>query len=293
MNYYEILNISPQATEKEIKLAFKKLAWQYHPDQNPNDKKAEEKFKLINEAYHTLSDSTKRQFYDAKIGLRQNIDAFHYYKTYQKKEQEEREVKRAVFQEFIRKFRAEKQAKQAEVQQTVKTANFWIGIFGVIFVLFVVIINFLDIRERNILYKNALLYHKKKELKKSDSIISILLTRKPTNEKYYLLSVKNLIEQGEYNLAYKKLHYNAHADEPEFIFWELVCRYQTKQITAFDILKEFSILEKNGFQEASLYFWRALIKFEILADRQTICQDLHLAATLGEWKAEQYFYVCE
>lgn len=293
MNYYEILNISTQATEKEIKLAFKKLAWKYHPDQNLNDKKAEETFKLINEAYHTLSDSSKRQFYDAKIGIRQNIDAFHYYKTYQKKEQEEREVKKAVFQEFIKKFKAERQAKQVEIQQTVKKANLWIGIFVVLFAIFVVIINFLDIRERNILYQNALLHYKNKQLKKSDSIIHILLNKKPTNEKYYLLSIKILIEQGKYDLAYKKLHYSTHTNESEYIFWELVCRYQTKQIIAPEVLKEFSVLEKNGYRDASLYFWRALIKFEILADRQTICQDLHLAATLGEWKAEQYFYVCE
>jgi curved DNA-binding protein CbpA len=292
MNYYEILNISTQATDKEIKIAFKKLAWQYHPDQNPNDKKAEETFKLISEAYHTLSDATKRQFYDAKIGLRQNIDAFHYYKTYQKKEQEEREVKKAVFQDFIKKFRAERQAKQVEVQQTIKKTNFWIGIFLAFFVVLVVILNFLDIRERDILYQNALFYYKNKQLKKSDSIIHSLMHRKPRNEKYYLLSIKILIEQEKYDIAYKKLHYSNH-DDPEYTFWELVCRYQTKQISATEILNNFSILEKQGFKNASLYFWRALIKFEILTDKQTICQDLHLAATLGEWKAEQYFYVCE
>jgi len=293
MNYYEILQISSQATDKEIKLAFKKLAWKYHPDQNPQDKKAEEIFKQISEAYHTLSDPSKRQFYDVKIGLRDGVNAFHYYKTYQKQEQEAREVKKAVFQEFIKRFRAEKQAKEVEIQQTVKTANFWIGIFVVVFAIFVAVINFLDIRERDFLYKNALLHYQAKELKKADSLNHILMGRKPRNENYYLLSIKILIEQGKYELAYKKLHYSTHTDEPEYIFWELVCRYQTKQISASKILEELNILERNGMKTGSLYFWRALVKFEILADRQTICQDLHLAATLGEWKAEQFFYVCD
>src|SRR6185295_19567116 len=52
------------ATEQEIKAAFRKLSLKYHPDRNPDDKVAEEKFKEINEAYQNLGDATKRQQYD-------------------------------------------------------------------------------------------------------------------------------------------------------------------------------------------------------------------------------------
>jgi hypothetical protein len=55
---------------------------------------------------------------------------------------------------------------------------------------------------------------------------------------------------------------------------------------------ELQKLEQNGFREASFYLWRALVKFEVLADRQTICQDLRKAIWLGEIKAEQFLYVC-
>ena len=63
-DYYQILGIDKKAAESDIKKAFRKLARQYHPDLNPNDKKAEAKFKEINEAYEVLSDADKRKKYD-------------------------------------------------------------------------------------------------------------------------------------------------------------------------------------------------------------------------------------
>jgi len=63
-NYYDMLGVSKTATEAEIKKAFRKMAMQYHPDRNPNNKEAEEKFKQLNEAYAVLSDPQKRKQYD-------------------------------------------------------------------------------------------------------------------------------------------------------------------------------------------------------------------------------------
>ncbi len=63
-DYYEILGLSRTASEDEIKKAFRRLARKYHPDVNPGDKTAEEKFKEINEAYTVLSDPEKRRRYD-------------------------------------------------------------------------------------------------------------------------------------------------------------------------------------------------------------------------------------
>jgi curved DNA-binding protein len=63
-DYYKILGVNRSASEREVKQAYRKLARQYHPDVNPGDKSAEEKFKQINEAYEVLSDKAKRQKYD-------------------------------------------------------------------------------------------------------------------------------------------------------------------------------------------------------------------------------------
>jgi len=67
MNYYEILGISKNASEDDIKKAYRKLAIKWHPDKNPKNKKeSEEKFKIISEAYSILSDKEQRIIYDAK-----------------------------------------------------------------------------------------------------------------------------------------------------------------------------------------------------------------------------------
>ena len=63
-DYYKILGVERKASEEDIRKAYRKLAKQYHPDYNPNNKQAEEKFKEINEAYEVLSDSNKRSHYD-------------------------------------------------------------------------------------------------------------------------------------------------------------------------------------------------------------------------------------
>ena len=63
-DYYEVLGVSRNASAQELKKAFKKLAMKYHPDRNPDDSQAAEKFKELSEAYEILSDDQKRQTYD-------------------------------------------------------------------------------------------------------------------------------------------------------------------------------------------------------------------------------------
>src|SRR5512137_2926182 len=63
-DYYKTLGVERKASADEIRSAYRKLAMKHHPDKNPGDKKSEEKFKEINEAYQVLSDEQKRARYD-------------------------------------------------------------------------------------------------------------------------------------------------------------------------------------------------------------------------------------
>ena len=75
-DYYEVLGVEKTATDNEIKMAYRKIAIKFHPDRNPGNKEAEEKFKEAAEAYDVLRDPQKRQQYDqlGSMGLKAQAD---------------------------------------------------------------------------------------------------------------------------------------------------------------------------------------------------------------------------
>jgi len=87
IDYYKILGVSKNASEKEIKNAFRKLARKYHPDINPNNKEAEERFKEINEANEVLSNAENRKKYDEYGKDWQHAEEFEKAKAQQQKQQ--------------------------------------------------------------------------------------------------------------------------------------------------------------------------------------------------------------
>jgi curved DNA-binding protein CbpA len=83
LNYYEVLGVSPYATPTEIKAAYKKMAVLYHPDKNLNNKIAEDKFKLVNEAYQTLGNEHKKSIYDQKLLYQEEVKPYQAHATRQ------------------------------------------------------------------------------------------------------------------------------------------------------------------------------------------------------------------
>jgi len=67
-DYYEVLGVDSNASAPEIKKAFRRIAMKFHPDRNPDDKNADEKFKEAQEAYEVLSDTDKKSTYD-RLGM--------------------------------------------------------------------------------------------------------------------------------------------------------------------------------------------------------------------------------
>src|SRR5580704_11100540 len=72
-DYYKVLDVPKTATEAEVKKAYRRLAMKYHPDRNPDDREAEERFKEAKEASEVLTDSHKRALYDQQLDLDQAV----------------------------------------------------------------------------------------------------------------------------------------------------------------------------------------------------------------------------
>lgn len=88
-DFYEVLGIDKHASQAQIKAAYKRMAKQYHPDHNPGDKAAEEKFKIINEAYHTLSNPEKKLRYDSRFyWVREDYNDYYWQEIKRKRYQQ-------------------------------------------------------------------------------------------------------------------------------------------------------------------------------------------------------------
>ena len=119
-DYYSILQVSPEATPEDIKMSFRRLARQYHPDLNPHDPETAERFKQISEAYEVLSDKVKRRRYDSdrRLQEKENFRSKTYVsRTYYQKESGV-ESQNAKAQDFF--LRGMEKSKNKQYQTAIK-----------------------------------------------------------------------------------------------------------------------------------------------------------------------------
>lgn len=141
---YDILGVSTEATEKEIKAAYKKLALLYHPDRNPHDKEAEEKFKAINNAYQILSDPLKKQQYDLLRKHPYFYQSHSYSHTYQTTYQQSyRQAEESLRRRTSWTYTAEDRRKDEELAR-----KWMLGFFLVVTLITIAVYGFLDWKDR-------------------------------------------------------------------------------------------------------------------------------------------------
>lgn len=136
-DYYKILGVSEQASESEIKKSYREFAKKYHPDHNPGDKVAEEKFKSVSEAYDVLSDKKKRQKYDAiRKGNFGNpfADSSKRGNPFGRGSQNDGSVNVDIdYEDFMRRFGNANQRSRFEKEESKKSEGYFDDIFGNLF----------------------------------------------------------------------------------------------------------------------------------------------------------------
>lgn len=289
MNYYEILGVSPKATFKEIRNAYKKLAFQYHPDQNSSNPQAEEIFKKINEAYHVLSDPHKRHFYDVKLGFTEEINYDYYYQEHIRKQQAEQQIRIEILKSIFRYFRDLQKREYEERRQINRVANRWIAMALVLLAIIVVWGVIKENREIEQMYQQAQIALQEYELTKADSLINLIRQKRPKNEKYILLYVELLYKQKFYYDVYSMLSNTSFLENPDFEFYWLMSKHRYQETSPFLTLQALKAVEQRGFQKAILYLEKAMLLKEIQASDRQVCQELHRAVQKGEPKARALY----
>lgn len=205
-DFYEVLGVGRQATQAEIKAAFKRMAMKYHPDRNPGDKQAEETFKLINEAYHTLSDLDKKLRYDSR---------FHWIQQ-EYEDQYWQELKRQKYQQWRRTHNQEREYYRLDKN--------YFKIQGLAFLVFLIMAGFCF----GVIH-TAHYYVEQQYLEKQRA------------NRQLLNQVNGLFGQGRYDDAFAMIHVLEEKDPQEFRF----AFAKDSLVNALRIMSDKEYTEKN------------------------------------------------
>jgi tetratricopeptide (TPR) repeat protein len=282
-DYYEILGVSRQADVQTIKSAFKKLAFQYHPDRNPDNFQAEEKFKQINEAYQTLSDSYEKSLYDLKLSGLYSRNAIPTYAPDQpppSETQRQQTYQRRPYRTQSRPYYAPKYTySPAQVRRAYLLGMLvFFLLFGVSFIIY----TFMNHKTSRIHYANAMAMAKDNKIYQALAELNVALSFDDEYADAYQKRGELQLLAG-YNHKYVYSDFNKailYSDDPtpEMYFLRGLCAYRTgKYIQAIEDCKR-AYADKE-LQGAALFIQGASHK--AMQDYSGACQDWNKAYSLG------------
>ena len=287
-DYYQLLELEIYCEDKQvIKSAYKKLATRFHPDKNPDDKAAEEKFKEINEAYHTLIDDEKKRLYDLYLSFiyeRKNASPFIPLKT------NYNQFKRKGYQYYQYRHESRARYEREEALSQKKAIKFFLLILGGLFIIICCLLtwrHFLDVEEAKDYYTEGL-----KLVKSGNYSVAY---------NYFNKSIKlNDDEPGPYfakaeiDMLVNKSYYEAYNSYSEAIrlskkfdgliyFKRAYCSYIMHNFVS--AINDFDLLVKEKDFADEVYFFRAS-SYMHLQNQKQACFDWLKASELGFKQAE-------
>ncbi|GAB4342458.1 MAG: hypothetical protein OHK0038_22380 [Flammeovirgaceae bacterium] len=306
LDYYHILNVSKNASPEEIKLAYRQLAIRFHPDKNPNNPQAEEQFKLINEAYHILSNPEKKQVYD--LIIQYGIDISQFSKSYSYSDTSENNYKTPRERDEERR-KAYKEGRRTVHQETpptfdVRKINLYASVFFLVMLGIGLVAYFLMERWAVSTYtQEAKKYYEQKDFDKAFNNIHWALKKDKKNaETNYWAGIIYAEYLKDYTQAAEKMSIAIENSDEINITYFLKRADFLYRLKKFEPLKEDCdvILEKEPQNPKALFysgeyqmyfqknFQKALEIYNLIANNDSLRQQIALSQGIALQKLQKY-----
>lgn len=300
-NFYTILNLNPEASSEEIRAAFKKLAMRFHPDRNPDNPKAEEKFKLINLAYQTLSNEQKRISYDYQIGVRTRSESYqHYYEAQEQVQQRYQDLYREVY----RRYQAEEEENKKAHESFNKRIHLWIALgLAAVFLLSFFVKIVMDRVTAHHHFEKAKEAYYQGNFTEAERSTYLALGKQSEAPEYLMMLLRiEFHHKKRYGVAQESIQKLLQllptlSDRPllhrsiraELYAYQGKIFYLKHQYEAS--LEQLKNAEYLGYSDGLLLLYKAKALMNLRADHSIICTYLKEALYAGEPEAQSFFHV--
>lgn len=274
--FYEILGVSKNATDAEIKKAFKDLAKKYHPDKHPGEVFYDEHFKKINEAHQTLSDSKSRKVYDLKLFYAYNPPPQNQQGNY-KKQSSQRPQQTNSQPNYRKTTTSSTQSKAKAAQQKLNMYYIYVVLIAVVFI------------SGCYWFYNFMNAYSAKEYF-TEGLQEELNGNQARALNYYFAALEKNIESPEVNEkigdVYSRL---AHNNSLDLFYYDL--ELQRRDINPdFDETSKNMLVQMHGVDSlANMYYDRALENYELNIDKRRVgFKSIKSSLKIGDYKSARH-----